>query len=92
MGVALILFFVSLELAALVVGVLGVVHTKELGGRLAGLIYGITTIILATIPVSRTWQVDPGLAWWHLAPLTCTALGAAAIRNGFNKPGSQKRR
>jgi hypothetical protein len=77
--------FVCMEIAAFIVGCVGLLHVRELGGRLAGLAYGIPTLALAATPPTIIWSLSPGFAWWHTVVGIPYLLGCFSIYYGFKK-------
>ena len=85
-GYMFVLMLVAVEVAATIIGAVGVLHTRDLGGSIAGLAYGIPTILLALAPPGFIWTQSPGLAWWHAGVLVPVALGVWSIWSGFQRP------
>ena len=77
--------FICMEIAAFVIAIVGVVHTRDIGGRLAGLSYGLSSIVIAATPPIVVWRVHPGLSWWHAPLIAPLILGCLAILYGFRK-------
>ncbi len=77
--------FVCMEIFAFIVGCVGVLHVRELGGRLAGLAYGVPSFDLAATPPTIIWSVSPGFAWWHTVLAVPFLLGCLSICYGFKK-------
>lgn len=84
-GFALVGLLICMEFLAFVIGLVGVIHTHDLGGRLVGLAYGLPTILLAVTPPVLIWRYSPGLHWWHVPLAISFALGCLAIAFGFRK-------
>lgn len=59
LGYMWLVIFLCLEVIAVIIGCVGVMHTGELGGRVAGVVYGVPTIVLAMTPPAVVWFASP---------------------------------
>jgi hypothetical protein len=84
-GIAYLGILICLEVLSFVLGCVGVIHTRDLGGGLAGLAYGVPAIVMAVALPAAVWRFDPGITWWHFVVAIPFLLGCLSIWYGFRK-------
>jgi hypothetical protein len=83
LGYAYLGILICLEILAFIVGCVGIIHVRDLGGRLAGLAYGVPTIVMASALPVVVWLASPGIGWWHAIVGIPFLLGCLSIWYGF---------
>lgn len=83
-GLYYIGILLCVEILAIVVGTVGVIHLRDIGGRVAGFCYGLAAIVIGVTPAHLLY-LWTDWSWWYAIGAVPLALGCMAICLGLRE-------